>query len=523
MKLCKPVLLLVFFVFCYSVGYGSPDYDSPPAGHLKELQGIEDLINQALKDNCLPGAAVAVVAGGRVVYAQGFGFRDLEARKPMTPDTLFPVGSTTKAMTATVLGMLVDEGRLKWDKPLRDYLPTFRLKDPVVSERITLRDLLTHRSGLPGHDLVWLNNNDITRAELVARLAYLEPNCDLCERWQYNSLMYMTAGYLAGQVSGGSWEEVMQKRLFGPLGMVRSSFSVTDSQRDDDFAYPYRSNGRSAERIPFRRLAVIGPAGSVNSSVNEMARWLLFNLSGGKTGDRQLIAPATLAEIQSPQMVTGKRLRRGVLQSVYGMGWNVEVYRGHRRVEHGGGIDGFSTSAMLFPDDDLGIVSFDDGEYGNLAISELINNCIADRMLGLEPIDWLEHDKKDAEQQSSSEQHKQDIEERDGRQDEERAADTKPSHPLAAYAAEYHNPGYGTLTITLATADLDVKYNGIVVPLSHWRYDVWKGTATRDTASSFFEDMKFVFRSDTEGRISSVEAAFEGSVSPIIFEKGPAR
>ena len=157
-----------------------------------------------------------------------------------------------------------------------------------------------------------------------------------------------------------SWEQALRERLFLPLGMERSNLSVTDSQKDDDFAQPYRENDEQRlERIPFRNIDLVGPAGSVNSSVNEMARWLLFNLNGGRVGDRQLIKPATLADIHSPHMTTGETPERPeISQSTYGMGWGIDTFRGHRRVAHGGGIDGFTTSVMLFPDDGLGLVSF---------------------------------------------------------------------------------------------------------------------------------------------------------------------
>ena len=354
----------------------------------EELAGFGELVNQALKDFNAPGAAIAIVAEGRVVHAEGSGWRDVEARKPMTPDTLFAIGSTTKAMTATVLGMLVDEGKLSWDEPLRSYLPKFRLSDPTITERITPRDLVTHRSGLPRHDWLWYNNNQSTRAELVERLAHLELSADLRQRYQYNNLMFMTAGYLAGQLAGQSWEEVMSARLFQPLGMTRSNFSVSQSQKSDDFAYPYQENDEhEMERIPFRVIDLVGPAGSVNSSVNEMSRWLLFNLRGGRVGDRQLIHAATLNDLQSPHMTTGETLQRPeISQAIYGMGWRIDTYRGHRRIGHGGGIDGFITSVMLFPDDNLGLVAFNNGQSG---ISPLLNLHAADRVLGLEPIDWL--------------------------------------------------------------------------------------------------------------------------------------
>lgn len=510
MNLRKVVLL--FFVFYSSFAYSQQRSDDPVANTLKALEGYEEIVNQALSDFNVPGAAIAVVAGGKVVYSKGFGFRDFEAQKPMTPNTLFAIGSTTKAMTATVLGMLVDDGKLDWDKPLRNYLPTFRLSDPMISERITPRDLVTHRSGLPRHDLLWYNNNESTRAELVERLAHLELSSDLRERFQYNNLMFMTAGFLAGQLTGKTWEQVMRERLFEPLGMLRTNFSVAQSQKDDDFAYPYRRNDeQEIERIPFRPIDLIGPAGSVNSSVNEMSRWLLFNLRSGRVGDQQLINPAALADIQSPHMTTGQTPDRPeISQSTYGMGWSINTYRGHRRIGHGGGIDGFITSVMFFPDDDLGLVSFNNGQSG---ISSLINQHAADRILGLESINWLGEEKEKREKRLEVE------EEGKKRKEATKVPGTQPSHPLSAYTGDYQHPGYGTLKITLVHDALELTYSGIVSPLEHWHYDVWNGAETDGDPT--FENDKFLFRSDVDGNIAAAESTFEPRAAPIIFKKRP--
>jgi CubicO group peptidase (beta-lactamase class C family) len=201
---------------------------------------------------------------------------------------------------------------------------------------------VTHRSGLPRHDLLWYNNNEPTRPEMIARFAYLELTADLRVKFQYNNLMFMTAGYLAGTLNGTTREEAVDERLFTPLGMERSNFSVTDSQKDDNFSQPYRENDDDEiEEIPFRNIDLVAPAGAVNSTVNEMSRWLLFNLGGGKVGDCELIQAATLTEIHSPQMTTGATPDRADISvATYGMGWMIDTYRGHRRIHHGGGIDG---------------------------------------------------------------------------------------------------------------------------------------------------------------------------------------
>ena len=475
------------------------------------LEGFDDLVRQAIEDFNVPGLGIAVVAGGEVVYAEGFGYRDVENDLPMTPNSLFAIGSTTKAMTVTALGMLVDEGKLDWDMPLRTYLPGFRLSDPLTTERITPRDLVTHRSGLPRHDMVWYNNDQSTRAEIVAQLAYLELTEDLRAKFQYNNLMYMTAGYLAGQLSGKTWEEVVRERLFEPIGMQRTNLSVEESKKDADHALPYRENDDDEiELIPFRNIDLVGPAGSVNSSVNEMARWLLFNLHGGKVGDRQLINAATLADIHSPHMTTGATADRpDISVSTYGLGWDIATYRGHRRIAHGGGIDGFITSVMFFPDADLGLVVFNNrGSY----LPDLVAQHAADRVLGLEEVDWIgealeERRKAKAESQQAEE-----------KKEATRVAGTSPYHGLPDYAGEYANPGYGTLRVTAAGGALEVTYNDITAPLEHWHYDVWSGTKG-SSGDTTFEDEKFIFRGNVDGLIAAVEARFEPRGEPIAFDK----
>jgi len=509
MRLPIRLTVLVLVVFALAAGSVPADTDAPSARDA--LKGFDKVADQAIEDFNVPGLGIAIVAGGEVVYAQGFGYRDMENKLPMTAYSLFAIGSTTKAMTNTLLGMLVDEGKLEWDTPVRVYLPGFRLSDPLVTERITPRDMVTHRSGLPRHDSLWYNNNESTRMEIVQRLAYLELTADLRVKFQYNNLMYMTAGYLAGRLSGGTWEEMIRERLFEPLGMERSTLSVTDSQEDPDHALPYRENDDTDEfePIPFRRIDLVAPAGAVNSSVKEMASWLLFNLNGGKVGDRRLINPSTLAEIHSPHMTTGETPERPEISaSTYGLGWSIDTYRGHRRVSHGGGIDGFITSVMLFPDDDLGLVAFNNRGSG---LPALINQHAADLILGLEEIDWI------GEALEKREKGKAAAKEAKGKKDAVRIADTSPSHTLADYAGEYEHPGYGRLRIQMDGESLSLDYNGITAPLEHWHYDVWSGAET--DGDKTFEDQKFLFRANVDGLIAEVTSLLEPRAEPIVFRK----
>jgi len=479
---------------------------------LAALDGIEEMIESALKTFNVPGAAVAIVKDDRVLMVRGFGSRDLEEQKPVTADTLFAIGSATKAFTAFVLATLVDEGVIEWDTPVRTYLPWFALADPAISERLTPRDLVTHRSGLPRHDLVWYNNLTADRKELVRRLAHLPASADLRERFQYNNLMFLTAGVLAAELTGMSWEEAVRDRILDPLGMAATNFSVVDSQAAPDHALPYREREGKVERIPFRDITTVGPAVSINSTANDMARWLRMQLGGGRLDGRTVVERSVLAETHRPQMVTGNMPERpDISPAVYGLGWFADTYRGHARVHHGGAIDGFLTMASLLPQDGIGMVVM--VNVGGSPLPELLVRSAFDRLLGLDPVDWVGAAAARREQARDA-----DREARE-RGDTFRRTGTRPAHPLADYAGTYTNPGYGELAIRTAGRGLEAEYNGIVAPLEHWHFEVFNGTS--GNVDDTLANTKFHFQHDVRGNVAAVAAPLEAAVDEIVFRRRP--
>lgn len=483
-----------------------------PATTAKDaLAGFDDVVNDAMKKLDVPGMAIAIVKGKQVIYAKGFGYRDVEKQLPVTADTLFAIGSSTKAFTTFVLGTLVDEGKVEWDKPLRTYIPWFKLPDASMTEHLSVRDTVTHRSGLPRHDLVWYNNFESTREAFVRKLAYLEPSADLRQKWQYNNLMYLTAGYLTEVITGKTWEDAVRARIFDPLGMKRSNFSVADSQKDSDFAQPYAKRDGQVVKIPFRPITNIGPAGSINSSVNEMARWVSVHLNSGKYGDKKIAEAATVADMHTAHMVTGAvNPEPEITGGEYGMGWFTDNYRGRRRVQHGGNIDGFSANVVLFPKDDLGMVVLTN--LNGTPLRDLIAQVAADRLLGLKPNDWIG---QGVARRAASEAATKEGEKKKG---DARLAGTQPSHKLADYAGDYEHSGYGVLTVALNGDKLEATFNKIATPLEHWHYDTFSGGKAKD---GVFENMKYSFQADASGFIAGVSAPFEASVSPIVFKKKP--
>ena len=483
----------------------------PGAVAKDSLAGFDEVVADAMKKFEVPGMAIAVVKGKDIIYAKGFGYRDVEKQLPVTADTLFAIGSSSKAFTTFVLGTLVDEGKVEWDKPVRNYITWFKLYDPAMTERLSVRDLVTHRSGLPRHDLVWYNNFDLSRESIVRRLAYLEPSADLREKFQYNNLMFLTAGYLTEVLTGNTWEDAVRARVLDPLGMKRTNFSVADSQKDNDFAQPYGKKDEKIEKIPFRPITNLAPAGSINSSVNEMARWVTVHLSGGKYGDQKIAEAPTVDDMHLAHMVTGATSPEAeITGGEYGMGWFVDSYRGHRRVEHGGNIDGFSANVVLFPKDDFGLVVLTN--LNGTSLRDLIAQVAADRLLGLKPIDWIAQGaarRKLSETASKEGEKKKAV---------TRVEGTHPSHKLADYAGDYEHPGYGILKIALKGDKLEATFNSITTPLEHWHYDTFNGAKVKDNT---FENMKYTFQTDVNGFVGAVSAPFEAAVKEIVFLRKP--
>jgi CubicO group peptidase (beta-lactamase class C family) len=483
----------------------------PAAKVVAALEGFDNVAEEGLKALKVPGIAMVVIKDDKVAYARGFGFKDVEKKLPVTPDTIFAIGSSSKAFTVFALGKLVDQGKVEWDKPVRNYIPWFRLYDQSAGERLTVRDLVMHDSGLPRHDLVWYNNQKVTREELVRRLPYLQPSADLREKWQYNNLMYLTAGYLVEQLTGKKWEDAVRSLVFEPLGMKRANFSVLESQKDADFAYPYGTDDKGFKKLPFRDITIIGPAGAINASVNEMAHWALVHLNNGKFGGDQLVNTATVADMHASHMVLGAESETPeILAQSYGMGWFTDIYRGHRRFHHGGNIDGFTAMVSVLPNDGLAFVVL--SNMNGSALPELLVRTAADRILGVAAKDWIgETAKKIAEGEAAQKK----AEEKKGTR---RVQGTKPAHALADYAGDYNHPGYGDLKVELAGNGLAFTYNGIATPLEHWHYETFNGLKADDPT---FTDFKLTFRTDLNGRVAALTGIFDAAVDEIVFKKKP--
>ena len=471
-----------------------------------DIDSLRSFVNDSLALWKVPGAAVVVVQGDEVVICEGFGLRDLEGRQPVTARTLFAIGSSTKAFTAFAFGLLVDEGKLEWDKPVREFLPTFKLYDASASQRVTPRDLLSHRTGLPRHDLVWYNSSR-SRQEIVAALQYLEPNKDLREVWQYQNMMYLTAGVLVEHLSGQPWEAFVRSHIFEPLGMERSNFSVDVMQQSDDFALPYQEKKRQVERMPFRKIDLVGPAGAINASVEELAAWLRVQVNGGRLGERQVISAGNLSQMHTPQMViNGPRKYKELLHSSYGLGWFIQPYRGADMIHHGGNIDGFSALVALLPEQNAGVAVL--SNLNGTPLPAIVTYRICDQLLGLESVDWNgrfhpEHEEILAAMDKGQEKTASDRQE-----------GHPPAHPLANYAGEYEHPGYGVLAIELRGEELKGFLNNIEFDVKPYHYEVFQFDY-----GLIDLHMLGTFTTDTQGNVSRLSLPLEPMVKEIVFER----
>ena len=466
------------------------------------LEGIDAFAEQALKDWKCVGLSIAVIQDGKVILSKGYGLRDMKRNQPVTPKTLFAIGSSTKSFTVTSLGVLADKGKLDWDKPLHEYLPEFRLMDQFATERMTARDLVTHRSGLPRHDLMWYNSPH-TRKEIFERLQYLEPSKDFRTTFQYQNLMFMTAGYLAAQLSDMPWENHVRKVVFEPLGMSNSNFSVNDSQKSSDYSLPYTVVKEEIKEIPFRNIDQIGPAGSINSNVEDMAKYVMMHMAKGKG----VLSEANAKQMQAPQMsISGPSEFKELGAQSYGMGFFLTSYRGHYLVHHGGNIDGFSALVTFMPQDNIGMVILTN-QNGSVVPSMLSYN-VYDRLLGLDQVEWT---KRFKDQQAKTKTATEDAKKKGYTS---QRAGTHPSHDLAEYAGDYEHPAYGIAKIGLENGKLSFTLNDLGGPMNHFHYDVFE---VAESDNNRFSKEKVQFHTNLQGDIDSLSLPLESTLKEVVF------
>ncbi|UCH09963.1 MAG: serine hydrolase [Fidelibacterota bacterium] len=438
------------------------------------LEGLDTYIEQAMEDWQLPGLAIAIVKDDEVVYARGFGVRELGRPEQVDERTLFAVASHTKAFTGIALGMLVQEGKLSWDDRVVDHMPEFQLYDPITTREMTVRDLLVHHQGYRtwSGDFLWWASN-FSREDVLDRLRHLKPDYSFRSRYGYNNMMFVVAGELIPILTGTSWDDFVTTRILKPLGMTHTTTSVRSLPTPGNVAMPHiKVQGRMTP-IPYRNVDNSGPAGGLNSSASDMAQWLRFQLAFGNWNGAQLVDSAIVRETRTPQTLvrTGQSFQRLFPTThflAYGLGWFMQDYHGYLVLRHSGGMDGMLSYSLFLPEAGLGVTVLTNAQDQRLYSS--LPWVVVDRFLGLAEKDWSAiymanaraDDRRDAEARKQREKN--------------RAKRSKPTLPLKAYAGTYQNDFYGTATVTQGLGRLVLQMNAhpeVVGPLEHWHYDTF--------------------------------------------------
>jgi len=479
---------------------------SGPTISEKQAIQIRSSVKSIIKAWNVPGAAVGIVREGKAVFLEGFGLRDVEKGLPVTPQTRFILGSTTKAFTTMVIGLLAAEKKLDWDKPVSSYLPDFRLMDEYATLHATVRDLATHRTGLPRHDLVWVNS-PLDLGDMVRSLRFLEPSRELRAAFQYNNLMYISLGYLVEKAAGIPWDGAVRQKIFEPLKMDRSGCTIPEYMAFPEYAYSYlfekdkyavQPLPQPAEKLMYGARA----SGSVNTTAEDMCRWMTAHLEGGQVDGVQVFPGDVVREMHTPQIPIpwNPGSLPEVISPSYGLGWMTDVYRGQWRVHHGGSTLDFNSYVALFPQTRTGIVVLINASS---PANNILALSIADLALGLSSIDWT----KRAEEQMKAG--------REAVPQEKRVEGTTPAHKLEDYSGDYLHPAYGTLRIEKTDGALRAVLHGFTLALEHWNYE------TFIVAGGELQGQKLTFQTNTKGEVSAVAGNLEPAVKDIVFERRP--
>ncbi len=492
---------------------------APAPGQL--LEGFDAEVREAMEAFHVPGASVAIVHGGEVVLARGYGVRDRASGAAVTDSTVFPIGSMTKSFTSLLVADLVEEGRLAWGDPVHDRLPEFRLERDYPTLHTTPVDLLSHRTGLPRHDALWIAWEEadtvVTRSDFVDDLRHLEPTEEFRTAWQYNNFGYLTAGLLVGRVTGSTWEEQLRRRLLEPLGMRRSNVSPDSTLALSDHAAGYRvvrpdSGEVRVEPMDYFRIDAMAPAGAINSTATEMTRWLELHLNGGEVDGKRVVPAAAVERTHRREMPLEGGISPvegdAVSHASYALGWQVQDYRGRRMLQHGGGIDGFTSLMAVLPEDELGVVVLSN-RLGS-AFTRAVTLTAVDRMLDREGRDWTGRFRKQAEQSRQS----------SGSGGSDTAsAGAPPSHPRADYAGAYRHPAYGVMRVSSAGDSLVARLGTMCIDLDHQHYDLFTGRAANPLLRELSFDIQF--ETDRSGNVAALTVPLEPAAGPLRFERGP--
>ncbi|MBN9657371.1 MAG: serine hydrolase [Acidobacteria bacterium] len=473
---------------------------------------LDSVVERTLKEFNVPGIAVGVIKDGQLVLAKGYGVRKLGDPAPVTPDTLFGVASNTKAFTAAALAILVDEGKLRWDDPVIQYLPAFQMYDPYVTREMTIRDLLVHRSGLGlgAGDLMFFPSSNLSSAEIVKRLRWVRPATSFRSRYAYDNVLYLVAGQVIEAVSGKPWDTFIRERFFKPLGMTRSTTSSTVLKPGMDYATPHAAADGKLEPISLTNLDNNAPAGAINSSVNEMAHWVVAQLNGGEYNGTRLFSARQNQEMWSAHTVMPIGNPPGELSEAkpnfqaYGLGWVVSDYRGTKMIHHTGGLAGMVTRVTMIPSLKLGVLVFTNQEVG--AAFNAVTYTVLDHYLNAPAKDWV------GAYATYQAGRVAEAGETVSKASAARNASSKPALPLSSYAGRFRDAWYGDVVIEEKDGKLLIRFThspSLTGELVHWQYDTF---VARWNDRTLLADAYMTFTLKPDGKIDSAKMA---AVSPL--------
>ena len=477
----------------------------------------DDFVEKEMKYWNIPGFAIGVCHDGDVIFKKGYGYRNLATKEPMTTQTLGGIASCSKSFTSAVLASLVDEGKLDYDQPVVEYIPDFALMDETATREVTVRDMLYHRTGLVGHDAMWPDTS-IDRDEFMHRLRYLEPNKPFRSTTQYSNVIYSLLGHIAERITGQTWEELVQKRIFEPLGMERSCLTVADMRKDDNFAIGYFERDRKKEvtEMPAWEMNVGAPAAAVNSCVDEMLKWLQMHLDKGMYQGKRLFSEEVMEE-----------MHKGVVDmnvfpwnsdeipdyGLYGMAWKTIFYRGLPFVFHSGEIEGYCTMEILIPNKNLGMMLFVNKHKPSAPFLNEMAYTVIDHVLSLSGIDWPERlHKFDGVFGGTHYDWKVDL------MPGEPVKGTSLSHDAEAYTGVYESKAYGKMTVVRENGQFYLLYKDWKLPMTHYHYDTFQIKELKE--DTIFITMPMTYHYDElTGEIDGYYLKLEPEVDSVWFAK----
>jgi len=474
--------------------------------------GFDAYVRAALATWKVPGASVAIVRNDSVIYAKGYGVREIGKPVPVDEHTLFAIGSSSKAFTSAAVAMLVDSGKVRLDATANTYLPNFQLADPFASREITVRDLLSHRSGLARGELIWYGSA-YDRDEILRRVRYLPPTWSFRSTFGYQNIMFLAAGQIVAKTTNASWDDFIKQRIFQPLGMTSSNTSVTALKGIEDVAAPHAELNDTVRAIPYRQIDNIAPAGSINSNAVDMAQWVRLHLGDGKFQGKQLISKRMVDEMRTAQMIIRRDGGMGNMNPsahlmAYGLGWFLSDYEGKYLVQHGGNIDGMTALVAMLPEDKFGIVILSNMNGSTLPTALMLKTL--DLQLKRPAKDWSGelHARQDSMMARARAMQ--------GRT-EQRVANTKPSLPLSGYVGTYADSAYGVLDVTEANGTLNLAFGPTWRgPLEHYHFDTFR--MKLDTP--ILPPVPVTFRLNAAGKVDEVQLDLAGQVT---FKRVPDR